>query len=489
MEVDKLEKMKYSVMKYKELQKLAKKVGVKANLPKADLIQALLENSQETFEEKEAAVEEEALVPLEESKLDCTFELVNEIEQNAVNETFEKEAEVLNQTFDKEQDLTKDEQDSTLETLDNSTNDSRFVEFMENEEEEEVNFKASSRRTRSLEKAPSTPSPIVKKVVDRKSIGRKSTPLDYLSAKNKTPLRKTAKTPGSIQKKTSKTPASIQKKAESQIPRFVTFAQKNKAGKIPDFAKMHEKNFKKMESLDTYIEKKKKLTDTVTKQLDRAKALSMEHNSLVKQLKSKTPRNRDTTDSKFVPAVTSTAKMNLNFGAQTANQNSQSFKFGSSVSTNKSGAPFKFSAKPVAAAPKVVPRQRQDLKSSTMAKAASKPLTSNKSVRKSLVNQTPNKPLMNITNNANKSINQSNKSINGTPSKKFDLAASLAKPLGYKPHTGKLKPWEKKKKEVVVNKLESSTQELTKQRQMEVIKGVRLNKRAELLMMRRKMSS
>ena len=43
MEVDKLEKMKYSVMKYKELQKLAKKVGVKANLPKADLIKALLE--------------------------------------------------------------------------------------------------------------------------------------------------------------------------------------------------------------------------------------------------------------------------------------------------------------------------------------------------------------------------------------------------------------------------------------------------------------
>lgn len=480
MEVDKLEKMKYSVMKYKELQKLAKKVGVKANLPKADLIKALLENSQET-----ESVEEEALVPLEESKLDATFELVNESEQNAVNETFEKEAEVLNLTFEKEQDLTKDDQDSSLETLDNSKNNSRFVEFME-KEDDEVNFKVSSRRTRSLEKALSTSSPIVKKLDTRKSIGTNSNPRDYLSVKNKTPLRKTVKTPGSIQKKTSKTPGSIQKKAESQIPRFVKFAQKNKTGKIPDFAKMHEKNFKKMESLDTYIEKKKKLTDTITKQLDRAKALSMEHNSIVKQLKSKTPRNTDTTDSKFVPAVTSTAKMNLNFGAQIANQG---FKFGSTVSTNKSAEPFKFSAKPVAAAPKVVPRQRQDVKSSTMSKAATKPLNSNKKARKSLVNPTPNKPLLNITNNSNKSINLTNKSMTGTPSKKFDLAASLAKPLGYKPHTGKLKPWEKKKKEVVVNKLESSTQEQTKQRQMEVIKGVRLNKRAELLMMRRKMSS
>jgi len=316
-----------------------------------------------------------------------------------------------------------------------------------------------------------TPSPIAIKSVARKSVGgAKLTPRNYLSVKNKTPLRKTFKTPGSIQKK-----------AESQIPRFVKFAQK---GKIPDFAKMHEKNFKKMESLDTYIEKKKKLTDTITKQLDKAKALSLEHNSLVKQLKSKTPRHTDTTDSKFVPAVTSTAKMNLNFGSSTENQNKQSFKFGSTAA--KTAEPFKFSAKPVAAAPRVVPKQRQDLKSSTKPKLKSQDVA--KPGRKSLVKPTPNKPLLNITNNANKSINLTNKSMTGTPSKKFDLAASLAKPLNYKPHTGKLKVWETKKKDMS-SKVGGSTQEETKQRQMKVIKGVRMNKRAELLMMRRKISS
>merc|ERR1712060_994126 len=108
-----------------------------------------------------------------------------------------------------------------------------------------------------------------------------------------------------------------------------------------------------------------------------------------------------------------------------------------------------------------------------------------KPLRKSLSKPTPNKPLLNITNNANRSIN---KSMTGTPSKKFDLAASLAKPLTYKPHTGKLKAWETKKKDVS-SKAGSNTQEETKQRQMQVIKGVRMNKRAELLMMRRKMSS
>lgn len=489
MELEKMENMKY-----KELQKLAKKVGVKANLPKAELIQALLENNSESEKEIENVEVDDGLVPLEDSKLDATFELVDESEQNALNETFEKDAEVLNQTFEKEETLSKDDdkgspietlddqditletldgQDITLETLDDSKNNSRFVEFME-KDEDEIDFK-TRRRTRSLEKAPVTPSPIVKKTVARKSVGgTKLTPRDYLSVKNKTPLRKTVKTPGSIQKKT-----------ESQIPRFVKFAQKSKSGKIPDFAKMHEKNFKKMESLDTYIEKKKKLTDTITKQLDKAKALSMEHNSLVKQLKSKTPKPTDTTDSKFVPAVTSTAKMNLNFGSSTENQNKQAFKFGS-TSTTKPAEPFKFSAKPLAAAPRVVPKQRQDLKSSTMPKHKTQNVI--KPARKSLVNPTPSKPLLNITNNANKSINSTNRSMTGTPSKKFDLAASLAKPLNYKPHTGKLKTWEKKKKDMS-SKLGSSTQEETKQRQMTVIKGVRLNKRAELLMMRRKMSS
>jgi len=467
-------------MKYKELQKMAKKVGVKANLPKAELLQALLDNNLGgTGTDQDGEI---SLVPLEESKLDATFETVNESEQNALNETFEKEAinntfdkketDVLNRTFEKEDSKdstleTLDEQDITLETLDSSENNSRFVEFMERDKEDEVNFRVTKRRTKSIEKASVTPSPVAK-LVSRKSVGRASmTPRDYLSSKNKTPLRKTTKTPGSIQKK-----------PESQIPRFVKFAQKGKVGKIPDFAKMHEKNFKKMDSLDTYVEKKKKLTDTITKQLEKAQALSMEHNSLVKQLKSKTPRNTDITDSKFVPAVTSTAKMNLNFG--TENQCKQ-FKFSSSSA--KSAEPFKFTAKPVAAAPKVVPKVRQDLKRSTMPKH--NPKDDVKPPRKSLSKPTPNKPLLNITNNANRSIN---KSMTGTPSKKFDLAASLAKPLTYKPHTGKLKAWETKKKDVS-SKAGSSTQEETKQRQMQVIKGVRMNKRAELLMMRRKMSS
>ena len=51
------------------------------------------------------------------------------------------------------------------------------------------------------------------------------------------------------------------------------------------------------------------MTDTITKQLGKAKTLSIEHNSMVEQLKPKTPRHMDTSDSKFFSTVTSTAKM------------------------------------------------------------------------------------------------------------------------------------------------------------------------------------
>merc|ERR1712088_1169840 len=86
-------------------------------------------------------------------------------------------------------------------------------------------------------------------------------------------------------------------------------------------------------------------------QLDRAKALTNDHNDLMKRMNErktpgKTPAAKkieNKTPGKFAPTILTTAKLNLNFGA-----------------TNSSGAPFKFSAKPGTApiAPKVAPRRR-----------------------------------------------------------------------------------------------------------------------------------
>ena len=214
------------------------------------------------------------------------------------------------------------------------------------------------------------------------------------------------------------------------------------------------------------------MTDTVTKQLDRAKALTNDHNDLMKRMNErktpgKTPAAKNSenkTPGKFAPTILTTSKLNLNFGA-----------------TNSSGAPFKFSAKPGTApiAPKVAPRPRKDLKSVTMGKKAEKaPIASRRRVSeiKKGVDSLDGhqKPaLANITNS----------SIVGTPGKKFDLKASLAKGLSYKPHKGKLAPLMGKQAES--SKGSNTPLVESKQRQMAVIKGVRLNKRAELMMKNR----
>jgi len=435
----------YQNLKYKDLQKLAKAAGIKANSPKAELVQALIELQASSAEDKnenknvDVGQSPELLaddIDVEtQNKLNETFEKEN----STLNETYEKENSALNVTFDKEDGDLDDSQRTEDQSADGSN--SRFIEFMD-KDIEEVSFRRSSRRSLERNRS-STPISAVKKRASIKTPSR-----DYLSKKNKTPLRQVVKTPGSIKKK-----------SESNIPRFMKYVNKGSSSvrKVPNFAKIHAKNSVKMESLDEHLDRKKKLTDTVKKQLDNARAVAEEHSSIVKKVKS------SLANSKFVPAVTSVAKMNLNFG---------------NMRKSKEGVePFKFNSKPVAAAPKVAPKERKDLKASTKAKP-----TSQKPKRASIGSP---KPLLNITN-TNKSLNMTDKSINN--GKKFDLKASLAKGLSYQPHKGKIKPLEKKKKEVVPL-LGSSTQEETKKRQTEVIKGVRLNKRAELLMMRRKISS
>jgi len=415
MEMDNIESMKY-----KELQKLAKRIGIKANGSKADIISALRATLAADTSEEEGSPHHEP-----------------QPQGNNLNEETP-----LNRTFDK---------DDTLETLDQSNDNSRFVEFTaENEKDALAVFKKTPRRSTRVSKEIKTP--------------------------RDTPLRKTLKTPGSIMKaKPTANKKSSEEETQIPKPRFVKYAQKGRAGKMPNFSKMHDKVFEKMDSLDTYVEKrtdrKAKLVrtpitgkktggrpgvaETVAQQLDRAKAAAEKHTAFVASLKSKKKQQAPS----FIPTVTSISKINFNFGTDKEN------------SAEASKEPFKFSAKPQAAMAKVVPKQRKDLKSTTKMKSPK---------LKKESKATP-KPLENITNQSE---------VIATPGRKFDLAASLAKPLPYQPHKGKLKALEKKRKPAFPSSsLEPGSQAEVKQRQLEVIKGVRLNKRAELLMRRRKVSS
>ena len=109
-------------MKYRDLQKMAKDLGVKANGNKKDLIKVIMEKDEKESEDEALMDVEVPLIPLEESTLNKTFDM-DESEQNALNETFELESS-------KEPAAKKDES-------------SRFVEFSSKKKKEEEKHKNS----------------------------------------------------------------------------------------------------------------------------------------------------------------------------------------------------------------------------------------------------------------------------------------------------------------------------------------------------------
>ena len=212
--------------------------------------------------------------------------------------------------------------------------------------------------------------------------------------------------------------------AGSAIPKFVSKP-------APNFAKIHAEQFEKMDSLDVYLSKKKDRTESMRKKFEAKSKLDV--GSVTKDMTKRPPSNKGNVETK--------AKKGLNLQQHPVrrsprnNTNSNSFKFApSNLTLNEKN--FNFSSKQV-----------------------------NNDAKKPFVFTASPKVLNNITNSP-------------ASKKAFDLKASLARPLAYKPHKGKLKTVQEKKadgQKLVATKKTSS-----------LIKGVRMNKRAELLMQRRK---
>jgi len=504
----------FSGMNYRDLQKLAKTAGVKANLPKAELIKALQDNAANDSVEMEDSPTSTKSSRKSQDVLNSTFE----VEETKLNSTFEKDGvdTKLNSTFEKEN-IPGEKRKSSRLSVDGLAKRSVGVE-MKNSPKPRKSLNTNTDVSLSVPARKPTPrasgvkkqtprlsgvkkqtprlsgvkkqtprlsgvqkqtprlsgvqkqtprlSGVAKKAprlsgaqTPRTSGGKKQTPrtLGGRIVKPLRPGQKPISTPGSTLKvskvSTPKTASKLAvKKAEpSAIPRFVKFAKK-----VPNFAKMHEDQFSKMESLDTYLDKKKKRTEATQEQFKKARTLAEEHTKIVERMKARTPAA-----AKFVPKVISMSKINLNFG---------------SAETPASGRKqaFKFTAAPAVISAKKPERVQKDVKAMTRdkPKARNHALKAPETPRD--VPETP-KPLNNITN----------KSVAETPGsvkKQFNLKASLAKPLGYKPHTGKLPTWGDKKK--VIEPSAVSAKEMM-DRTRNIIKGVRMNKRAALLLQKR----
>ncbi|XP_070179462.1 nucleolar and spindle-associated protein 1-like isoform X2 [Littorina saxatilis] len=229
----------------------------------------------------------------------------------------------------------------------------------------------------------------------------------------------------------------------TQIPRFAAFLAKRKEEQKKtitpgnkDWEKVHKKQFSKLDSIDVYLEKKRKRAEELTASVKKARTVLHEVQEAVTKLKSKrTPSLGKTGATQpFKPTVISTKKMNLNFGAtvpstKTPGDRKSAASFKPTVTSTKD-ANFNFGSFKTPVTSKTETRQRTPTTASARKSVGTRKSLGVSAARKSL-GATP----FQFTGNLN--VSNACKSMSKPV---FDLKASLARPITWKPHTGKLRP-------------------------------------------------
>ncbi|XP_005106814.1 nucleolar and spindle-associated protein 1 isoform X2 [Aplysia californica] len=446
----------FETMKYHELQKLAKAAGIKANQKIDKLVKALQEHhaKAESFSSPKAAPQSsqnsdivtpqtsQAKTATSKKSVDRSGTQSTPGSSKSVSSKCEKQDRKPTSASDKQKSeiendkMTSRKRRRTFE-LDEPTLSPCSTPSSENEgKRKETRSSTSTPKTAPMEEEPvnkrsrrntfdKTPSQDATEnnVTTQRSTRSSSSPstraiIDSMDANISSAERKAkllSALDKKVQEKVNSSPSEAVGQQHSQIPRFMAFLtnkKKAEAQKPPtpgnkDWTKIHNKAFAKFDSIDVYLEKKQQRVQQLSNSAKKT-AVSKTPQKTFSQAKVAKPVSRPAAQVKpFVPTVTSTKGINFNFNKTPTSG------AGKTPSTLKS-ARKSFTNGGPAKTPKLL-----------NVTSAQKPSDSAKKA-------TPFK-FTGLTGKAS-SLNTTQHSQKKT----FDLKASLAKPLTWKPHTGKL---------------------------------------------------
>ncbi|NP_001139166.1 nucleolar and spindle-associated protein 1 [Danio rerio] len=257
-----------------------------------------------------------------------------------------------------------------------------------------------------------------------------------------------------------------------KIPRHKGLMKRKPAMRptTPNFKKLHEAHFKKMESIDSYVQRKNKQMEVLRNSVKELKTLS--EKTLKKpeaKAQTKVPSSRA---SLFSPAVQKTAvperrRLTQQPVSKSALKDTATFR-PTVLTTNKINVRFSQATQDN--------EYKRSLVKTPARMSPHMPLTSTpgrKSDVRSKAELNRSASTITKTPGATPFVFNGNNSISTTPgtTKKntFDLKASLSRPLTYKPHKGKLKPFGDAQENTALNKSQTvpSHQKNYKQHQVQ----------------------